>query len=195
MGTWARYAVARIARRHSAALAVLNASDREISSAWMFYRPLSLLRAQTYEALGDDELARANYEAARVLLVDSMAAYPEDLELDFAQSTPGAAMRIALGLAYAGLGRKQDAVRETRRAMELAPLSVNHLAATAVMASAAEVLAQAGETKSALELLELLLGMPAGREVSVPLLRVDPAYDPLRADPRFAQLLERFSMN
>jgi hypothetical protein len=37
--------------------------------------------------------------------------------------------------------------------------------------------------------------MPAGREISVPLLRKDPAYDPLRGDPRFERLLTRFSTN
>jgi hypothetical protein len=42
-------------------------------------------------------------------------------------------------------------------------------------------------------LLELMLSMPAGREVSVPLLRIDPTYDALRSDPRFDQLIERFS--
>jgi hypothetical protein len=38
-----------------------------------------------------------------------------------------------------------------------------------------------------------MLGMPAGREISVPLLRVDPTYDPIRTDPRFEQLLARYS--
>jgi len=46
-----------------------------------------------------------------------------------------------------------------------------------------------------LELLELLLGMPAGHEVSVAVLRGNPAYHPLRGNPRFEQLLTRFSVN
>jgi hypothetical protein len=101
----------------------------------------------------------------------------------------------ALVLAYAGLGRKQEAIREARHAMELVPLSTNALAATAAMAGAAEVFVQACETDAALELLELLLGMPAGHDVSVSLLRGNPAYHPLRGHPRFEKLLERFSMN
>ena len=54
---------------------------------------------------------------------------------------------------------------------------------------------QLGEADAALQLIELLLAMPAGREVSVPLLRLDPTFDPLRSDPRFEALLSRFSRN
>jgi hypothetical protein len=37
--------------------------------------------------------------------------------------------------------------------------------------------------------------LPAGREITEPLLRVDPLYDPLRTEPRFDQLIQRFSRN
>jgi hypothetical protein len=40
-------------------------------------------------------------------------------------------------------------------------------------------------------MLDRLLAMPAGREASVPLLRVDPAYARLRKDARFEELLSR----
>jgi hypothetical protein len=40
-----------------------------------------------------------------------------------------------------------------------------------------------------------LLDLPAGREASVPLLQVDPAYDRLRDDPRFQQMLQRHATN
>ena len=63
------------------------------------------------------------------------------------------------------------------------------------MGGAVEIYAQLGEADAALELIELLLSMPAGREVSVPLLRLDPTFDPLRSDPRFEALLARFSRN
>jgi serine/threonine-protein kinase len=151
------------------------------------------MRAQTYEALGDRARARSNYEAARAMITDSLAVHPD--VLTSAASSPVANMRTALGLAYAGLGRKQEAIREARRAMELVPLSTNTQAATAAMAGAAEVFVQAGETDAALELLELLLGMAAGHDVSVSLLRGNPAYHPLRGHPRFEKLLDRFSMN
>jgi serine/threonine-protein kinase len=76
--------------------------------------------------------------------------------------------------------------------MELVPLSSNSPGATALMGGAVEVFGRAGEIDAAFELLELLLAMPAGREVTVPFLRVWPGFDPLREDPRFDRLLARF---
>jgi hypothetical protein len=54
------------------------------------------------------------------------------------------------------------------------------------------VFAKAGRTDAALELLELLFTMPAGRDVTVPFVRAWPAFDPLRGDPRFERLLARY---
>ena len=56
-----------------------------------------------------------------------------------------------------------------------------------------QAFAEAGEIDAAFELLELLFTMPAGRTVSVALLRVWPGFDPLRSDPRFEELLARFA--
>lgn len=190
--TYAHYTVHRIRGRHAEALASLDSARFVISSdsvrttdaGRLLYRPVPLLRAQTLERMGDLAGARSAYEAARALLEDSVAAHARD-----------PSMRIALGLAYAGLHRRADAMREARTAMALVPVSDNSPSATAFMGGAVEIFAQLGEADAALELIELLLAMPAGREISVPLLRLDPTFDPLRKDPRFEALLRRFSRN
>jgi hypothetical protein len=76
--------------------------------------------------------------------------------------------------------------------LERAAASRIATATTAFMAAGAEVLARVGEHDEALAILERLLGMPAGREASVALLRIDPTSDPLRRHPRFEQMLARF---
>jgi hypothetical protein len=86
-------------------------------------------------------------------------------------------------------------MREARTATELLPVSGNSTGATAAMGGAVEIYAQLGESDEALELIGLLLAMPAGREISIPLLRLDPTFDPLRKDPRFEALIARFSRN
>jgi eukaryotic-like serine/threonine-protein kinase len=184
MMTYAHYTVHRVRGRQAEALASLDSARFAISADSVLYRPVSLMRAQTLERMGDLTRARSAYQAARELLEDSVAAHPRE-----------ARIRVALGLAYAGLHRRADAMREARTATELLPVSENSPFATATMGGAVEIYAQLGERDAALELIGLLLAMPAGREISVPLLRLDPTFDPLRSDPRFEALIRRFSRN
>ena len=190
MTTYSHYTAHHIGRRHAEALACLDSAkvailfDGPATSGGLLYRPVSLLRAQTLERMGNPASASSAYETARALLEDSVAAHPQ-----------APSIRIALGLAYAGLHRRADAMREARTAMELVPVAGDAVSATAFMGGAVEIFAKLGEADAALELIELLLAMPAGREMSVPLLRLDPDFDPLRGDPRFDALLARFSRN
>lgn len=184
--TYARWTVHRVRRRYAEALASLDSAGTALAADSLLYRPVQLLRAQTLEWMGDRARARSAYNLARALLEDTVAAHPRH-----------APIRIALGLAYAGLGRRAEAIREARTAVDLVPVSEfeDNPSSTAAMGGAVEVYARLGEAGPAFELLELLLSMPAGREVSVPLLRLDPGYDRLRSDPRFEALLTRFSKN
>jgi serine/threonine protein kinase/Flp pilus assembly protein TadD len=182
MMTYSRVYVARLRRRPADALAALAASKHSVSEDDMLYAPHSLLRGLAYASLGDSSAARAQFDVARVMMEDSVAAHPNDSRL-----------YIALGMALAGLDRREDAVRAARRAMALAPISRDVVLATCAMGGAAEVFAYAHENDAALQLLDQLLGMPAGREASVPLLRADPAFDHIRDDPRFEQMLKRHS--
>ncbi len=182
MATYARYTAYSVQRRYAEGIAMLDRSRSELSRDEFVYQPTSLMRAQLYEALGDRKMARGHFATARSVLQDSVDAHPTDPHI-----------RMALGLAYAGLGRTTEAVREARRAIELAPIARGAYVATVVMGGAVEVFAKVGEIDAALELLELLFSMPAGRTVSVALLRVWPGFDPLRSDPRFEELLARFA--
>jgi serine/threonine protein kinase/tetratricopeptide (TPR) repeat protein len=184
MITYTHYTVHHIRRRHVEALACLDSARFAITADSLLYRPVALLRAQTLDLMGEPTRARSAYQVARALLEDSVAAHPEQARL-----------HVALGLAYAGLHRRAEAMREAGTATELVPLSSNSPNATAFIGGAIEVYAQLGEADKAFELIELLLSMNAGREISIPLLRLDPTFDPLRNDPRFEALIARFSRN
>jgi hypothetical protein len=159
---------------------MLDGSRSEISHDAHIYQPISLMRARLLEGLGERELARASYATARAVLQDSVEAHPSE-----------EAKRISLAMAHAGLGQKAEALREARGALELARVGRRTIGATAVMGWAVEVFAMAGELDAAFDMIELLLSMPAGREITIPFLRVWPGFDPLRGDPRFDELLER----
>ncbi|HUP36101.1 MAG TPA: protein kinase [Candidatus Limnocylindria bacterium] len=180
MATFSRFTALWVQGRNADALAMLDGSRSEISHDAHIYQPVSLMRARLLEGLGERELARASYATARAILQDSVEAHPS-----------AQVIRISLAMAYAGLGQSAEALREARRALELARVGSRTVGATAIMGWAVEVFAMAGEFDDAFDMIELLLSMPAGREITIPFLRVWPGFDPLRDDPRFVELLER----
>jgi eukaryotic-like serine/threonine-protein kinase len=183
MATWARFTALWVQGRHDELFAMLNATRAQLCRDGLVYQPIALMRARAYDTSGDQENARRQYALARALLEDSVAARPDD-----------PSRRVAFALSLAGLGRVREAGDEARRAMVLAPLSRSHQNATAVMGVAIEAFARAGDLDTAFELAELLLSLPAGREVTVAFLRVWPGFVPMRGDPRFGPLLARFSV-
>ena len=161
---------------------MLARSPTRLSYDKQIYHPTALMRAELYEGLGDTRSARINYDSARAILVDSVAAHPANPSI-----------HTALGLAYAGLGRKREALEQADAARALVPVSKNSVVSTAYMGISVEIFAHVGELDRAFETIELMMSMPAGREMSVAFLRVWPGFDKLRPDPRFTQILERYS--
>ena len=93
-----------------------------------------------------------------------------------------------LGMIDAALGRKEDAIRAGRRAVELLPVEKDAWAGTAVLTNLAITYAWSGEKDLAIKQLEEVLQMPS--DISYGQLRLHPFWDPLRGDPRFEKLLE-----
>jgi hypothetical protein len=101
-----------------------------------------------------------------------------------------------LGVGYAYAGRKQEAIREGRRAVELTPESRDAIAGPAFDAMLALIYPRVGEADQAIALLEQLLARPANgfdasfeANMSVADLRQRWQWDPLRNDPRFQKIL------
>jgi serine/threonine-protein kinase len=128
---------------------------------------------------GNDDEARAFYDSARVVFEARVLEGPEAF-----------APRNALGLAYAGLGRSEDAIREGELAVRLLPLSRDAMTGTNRIRDLARIYVMVGDHEAALDQLEQLLSIPS--EFSANLLRVDPFWDPLRSDPRFELMLDMY---
>jgi serine/threonine protein kinase/cytochrome c-type biogenesis protein CcmH/NrfG len=92
-----------------------------------------------------------------------------------------------LGVIDAALGRKEEALREGRQAIQLTPLSKNSLHGFAVLTDFAMICTWTGEYDLALRQLEELTRIPGGPSYGD--LRLSPIWDPLRGDPRFEKIV------
>jgi tetratricopeptide (TPR) repeat protein len=97
----------------------------------------------------------------------------------------------SLGIVYAGLGRKEEAIREGKLAVQLYPVSKDAMDGPQLVTNLAIVFVMAGNYDLALDQIEYLLSIPSF--FSVNLLQLDPRYDPLCKHPRYAQLLEKYT--
>jgi len=115
----------------------------------------------------------------------------ELLEAQLKQSPDSPDLRIQLAKVLAYLGEKDAALNEAQRATEILPESKDAFGGPDITAGVAEVCGIVGENGRAIELLDGLLGRPSA--ITVPLLKLSPAWDPLRSDPRFQALLDKYS--
>jgi hypothetical protein len=95
-------------------------------------------------------------------------------------------------VADAGLGLKEDAMREARRAIELCPLSRDAVDAPGYQTMLALVYAWTGEHDAALTQLEKIVRLPRGPDYGE--LRFNPWWDEIRTDPRFDTLLSQAAL-
>ena len=92
-----------------------------------------------------------------------------------------------VGDLLAGLGRKDEAIREAQRAVDLTPIAKDPLERTYAVVNLALVYAWTGERDRALEQLEIVAAIPAGPTYGDLLL--NPRWDSLRGDPRFDKIV------
>ena len=94
---------------------------------------------------------------------------------------------IILGLIDAGLGRKDEALSEGRRAVELLPVEKDAADGSDTLKYFAMLAAWVGEKDLACEQLALALHGPSGLTYGE--LKLSPLWDPLRGDPQFETIV------
>ena len=175
-GQFQDWAVYLLRRNPQEAVAILDSFDSDLIVGFIAY-PKVYLYAQAHEALGDATRARKEYQAAVPLLEAEVEKSPDRPE-----------ERAFLAYAYAGAGRKEDALREARTAVEILPISKDAFLGADLEIQLAAVETRVGETDSAIKHIRRLLSIPCA--LSPALLRIDPIWALLRDDPRFRQLAE-----
>ncbi len=92
-----------------------------------------------------------------------------------------------LGVIDAALGRKEDALREGRRAVELLPVEKDSVYGMVMIKYLAMIAAWVGENDLACE--QLATAIRPLSDVSYGELKLMPFWDPLRGDPRFEKIV------
>jgi serine/threonine protein kinase len=124
----------------------------------------------------NDDDARALFAAARVQQEKTVQAEPNY----------GPALCV-LGLIDAGLGRKEEALREGRRAVELVPIEKDALVGPTMIKYLAMIAAWTGDKDLACQQLAVAIRPPS--TLSYGQLKLLPFWDPLRGDPRFQKIV------
>jgi serine/threonine-protein kinase len=173
-----RYWLAYLRRDFGAAVeAARSDTTTDWASSHNVVLPRLLYVGMAQERAGRTGPARESYAAARARVRTLLARRPDDADL-----------HLALALAAAGLGRKDEALSEGRRALELMPVSRDAVTGPEFLVWMAWIDVQVGDKKAAIGLLGRLLDLPAGGLMSRARLRIDPTWDALRKEPAFQAL-------
>ncbi len=154
------------------ALAAIPASG--ISTDLNF--PRAYCEALAARARGDEPAARAAFLAARA-----------EVEKTSVEQPDYGPVFTVLGLIDAGLGRKEEAIREGRRGVELLPIAKNSIDGGELMKYLGVIYAWCGEKDLAIQQIAETLRIPSS--LSYGYLKLHPAWDPLRGDPRFEKIV------
>jgi tetratricopeptide (TPR) repeat protein len=172
-----RFNAALYLRDYDAADEVLAAIPAKWAEQMFGARPLhSSADAFIARARGDQQKAQAIYSGIREKMTTKWAGQPKkDMDIAMAASLD------------AGLGRKEEAIGEARRAVELRPIEKDSFYGPELVRTLALVYAWTGERALAIEQLEIIAKIPAGPSYGE--LRFDPTWDSLRSDPRFEKIV------
>jgi tetratricopeptide (TPR) repeat protein len=147
--------------------------------------PKTYYQGRTALARGDNELAQRYFAAARSISEKRVRDDPDVAE-----------RHAQLGLLYAYMQRKEDSIRESRRAIELEPESQDAFHGAFTAGNLALVYALVGEPDQAITLIERLLSTPGPvqglrfpQNITLAELRLRWEWDSLRSNPRFQKIL------
>ncbi len=166
-------------RNYQGVLGRLDSLSYDVARGEYFNFYKHLTYAMVYHVMNNQSLMKTYAEEARIALEQDIKEHPEDSRI-----------HASLGLAYAYLGRKEEAIQEGKRAVNFYKQSKDAYGAPHYVNSLAMIYTVAGEYEEAINQLEYLMSIPSGDIISIPVLRLDPMWDPLRQHPRFKNLLE-----
>ncbi|HEX5817809.1 MAG TPA: protein kinase [Gemmatimonadales bacterium] len=135
----------------------------------------ALTQAQVHHLIGNEPLARAYADSARLAYEQQLRGTPNDPQSN-----------VLYGLALAYLGRGEEARSAGERGAAMAPIAKDAWSGPYYQHQLARIHLLLGDKEKAIDVLEPLLTVPY--HLSPGWLRIDPTFDPLRGHPRFEKL-------
>jgi len=148
---------------------------RGLDNQFMYY-PQPLIFASLERMRGSEARAQRMYAQSLQQIQQRLREYPDDSRA-----------HSALGIALAGLGRSEEAIREGDRGVQILPVEKESWRGSFRMLDLAQIHAMTGDQEKAIDILERLLKMPS--EISPTWLKLDPRWKSLRGNKRFESLL------
>jgi tetratricopeptide (TPR) repeat protein len=175
-----RLCAALAARDPAAAKVALSGFPARGYQTSDFYVPPEWFAGLTARSFGDEAGAQRAFLAARAKVETVVREHP-----DYATAWS------VLGWIDAGLGRKQEAIREGLRGCELMPASRDAYNSPNLIGYLAMIYAWTGEKDLALQTLQQVIHARVGLSSATRYgsLKLDPQWDPLRSDPRFEKMV------
>ena len=165
-----------LCERDPAAVAQALAAIPESGTAVDLNFPRSWCEGVAARIKGDDATARAAFLAAHT-----------ELERTVSEQPGYAPALCVLGLIDAALGRKDEAIREGRRAIEILPITKDSIDGAELVKYMGVICAWCGEKDLAIEQIAATLKIP--NTLSYGNLKLHPFWDSLRGDPRFEKIV------
>jgi TolB-like protein/Tfp pilus assembly protein PilF/predicted Ser/Thr protein kinase len=159
----------------AAANAIAALGENRVGNEVATYSPL-YLEGLVARTTGDNDKARVAFTAARAEQEKRVQAHPDD-----------AGALSVLGLIDAALGRKEEALREGWRAIELLPVEKDTMNGGRIVVYLAMIASWVGDKDLACRQLAKAIRFPTAPSYGQ--LKLLPTWDPLRGDPRFENIV------
>ncbi|MFC1529796.1 protein kinase [Gemmatimonadota bacterium] len=145
----------------------------------MYVMPKAFMRSTSFALMGQKDMASSELERARELLELEVEKRPNDHRY-----------HSTLGIVLAGLGQREEAIKEGQLGMELLPLSKDGCYGITPIQDLAHIYSLLGEYDAALDQLEYLMSIPSW--IDPRWMELMPWIDPLRDHPRYMELVKKY---
>ena len=168
--------------KYEDALKDLSESRFKVFQSQWYFRPKYLYYAHIYAILKMPELKQLYYDSSRIFLEKRIIDFPEDPRLF-----------SSLGITYAGLGLENKAINTCKKAIALLPVNKESWKGVYLIEDLAETYVKLGKYSEAFEQINYLLSIPGF--LSTKLLEIDPKWAPLKNQPGFTKIIEKYTVN